>query len=34
MKGENPFKVREYHNDLEAVIKAGRLKQIKGIGDA
>jgi len=43
MKGENPFKVRAYHNaaralseveDLDAVIKAGHLREIKGIGDA
>ncbi|HME43044.1 MAG TPA: DNA polymerase/3'-5' exonuclease PolX [Syntrophorhabdales bacterium] len=43
MKGENPFKVRAYHNaaralseveDLDAVIQAGQLREIKGIGDA
>jgi DNA polymerase (family X) len=43
LKGENPYKVRAYHNaaraiaeveDLEAIVKAGRLRQIKGIGDA
>jgi DNA polymerase (family X) len=43
MKGENPFKVRAYYNaakalteveDLDAVIKAGRLREVKGIGDA
>ena len=43
LKGENPYKVRAYHNaaraiaevdDLEAMLKAGRLRQIKGVGDA
>jgi DNA polymerase (family 10) len=43
IKGENPFKVRAYYNaskavseveDLDAVMKAKRLKEIKGIGDA
>ncbi len=43
LKGENPFKVRAYYNaakalsevdDLDAIIKAGRLREVKGIGDA
>ncbi len=43
MKGENPFKVRAYHNaaralsevdDLDEVIRTGRLREIQGIGDA
>jgi DNA polymerase (family 10) len=43
IKGENPFKIRAYYNaakavseveDLDAVMKAKRLKEISGIGDA
>jgi DNA polymerase (family 10) len=44
VKGENPFKVRAYYNaaraikglegDLEEAVKQGRLRQIKGIGEA
>ncbi len=44
LKGENPFKVKAYSNaarsieileeDLGRVIREGRLKEIKGIGDA
>ena len=43
IKGENPFKVRAYYNaakalseveDLDAAVKAKRLKEIPGIGDA
>jgi len=43
IKGENPFKVRAYYNaakalsaveDLDAVIKSKRLKEIEGVGDA
>ncbi len=43
IKGENPFKVRAYYNaakalagveDLDAVIKSKRLKEIPGVGDA
>ncbi len=44
LKGENPFKVRAYYNgarilenlqeDLEALVRSGSLKNLKGIGDA
>ena len=44
LRGENPFKVKAYSNaartieilqeDLEAMIREGRLKEIKGIGEA
>lgn len=44
LKGENPFKSRAYYNaariievldeDLETLVKEGRLKDVKGIGDA
>ncbi len=43
LKGENPFKVRAYHNaaralseveDLDAIIRTGHLREIKGIGEA
>ncbi|MBM7582164.1 DNA polymerase (family 10) [Caldicoprobacter guelmensis] len=44
LKGENPFKSRAYYNaariievldeDLEAMVKEGRLKDVKGIGEA
>ena len=43
IKGENPFKARAYHNaartleeisDLDARIASGRMKDIKGIGEA
>jgi len=44
LKGENPFKVRAYHNgarvlegqpeDLAALIETGRLEELKGIGEA
>lgn len=43
LEGENPFKVRAYENgaravealeDLGAVIAAGRLREVKGIGEA
>lgn len=44
LKGENPFKSRAYYNaariievldeDLETLVKEGRLKDVKGIGEA
>jgi DNA polymerase (family 10) len=44
LKGENPFKSRAYYNaariievldeDLEAMVKEGRLRDVKGIGEA
>jgi len=44
LKGENPFKSRAYYNaariievldeDLEVLVKEGRLKDVKGIGEA
>jgi len=43
IKGENPFKSRAYYNaaktlsgieDLEGMIRAKRLKEIRGVGDA
>ena len=44
LKGENPFKVKAYSNaarsieileeDLEKMIREGRLKEMKGVGDA
>jgi len=44
LKGENPFKVRAYHNaarlisglqqDLGALVESGRLRELKGIGEA
>jgi len=44
LKGENPFKVKAYLNaarsieileeDLEKMVREGRLKEIKGVGDA
>lgn len=43
IKGENPFKVRAYYNaakalsgveDLDALVKSKRLKEIEGVGDA
>ena len=42
IEGENPFRVKAYHNaakilaavdDLETIVAEGRLRQIKGIGD-
>lgn len=44
LKGENPFKVRAYHNaarvlegrpeDLQTLIETGQLEELKGIGEA
>lgn len=44
LKGENPFKVRAYHNaarligglqqDLGALVESGQLRELKGIGEA
>ena len=44
LKGENPFKVRAYHNgarvlegqpeDLKTLIETGKLEELKGIGEA
>ncbi len=44
LKGENPFKVRAYHNaarligglqqDLGALVETGQLRELKGIGEA
>ena len=44
IKGENPFKARAYYNaarqleilqgDLEELVRTGRIKELKGIGDA
>lgn len=44
IKGENPFKARAYYNaarqleilqeDVETLVKEGRIKELKGIGDA
>ena len=42
IEGENPFRVKAYHNaakilsgidDLDAIVAEGRLKEIKGIGE-